>query len=212
MKVLVIGGTGGTGRPLVRQLLACGHEVTAWVRRPNAISGEAEGAGDRLRIVEGEARDDASINRAVAGQDAVVVAFAPRSLRRDDLQETLYRNMVGAMRAHGVRRLVNLSAWGLDNDAAIPAPWIFRHVIRPVFLRHIWADKRRGEAIVKASGLEWVNVQPGRLLNEPARGGVRASVDGRGLVPRMNREDLAAFMIEQINRDEWVRRSVVIGY
>ncbi len=212
MKVLVIGATGGTGRHLVRQLLARGDEVTAWVRRPGALSAEAAVAGGRLRMVEGEARDSASIERAVEGQDAVVVAFAPRSLRRDDLQETLYRNLVEAMRSDGVRRLVNLSAWGLDNDDAIPPPWIFRHVIRPVFLRHIWADKRRGEAIVRASGLDWIHVQPGRLLNEPARGGVRASADGRGLVPRMNREDLAAFMIEQLDRGEWVGKPVVIGY
>lgn len=212
MKVLVIGATGGTGRHLVRKLLARGHEVTAWVRRPGAISAEVEGVGDRLRVAEGEASNADSIDRAMAGQDAVVVAFAPRSLRRGDLQETLYRNLVAAMRAHGVRRLVNLSAWGLDNDEAIPPPWIFRYVIRPVFLRHVWADKRRGEAIVRTSGLDWVNVQPGRLLDEPARGGVRASADGRGLLPQMNREDLAAFMVEQLDRGEWVGRSVVIGY
>ncbi len=212
MKVLVIGATGGTGRHLVRQLLARGDEVTAWVRRPGALSAEEAVAGGRLQMVEGEARDSASIERAVAGQDAVVVAFAPRSLRRDDLQEALYRNLVAAMRSQGVRRLVNLSAWGLDNDGAIPPPWIFRYVIRPVFLRHVWEDKRRGEAIVRGSGLDWINVQPGRLLNAPGRGGVRASADGRGLVPRMNREDLAAFMIEQLDRGEWVRKPVVIGY
>ena len=34
MKVAVFGGSGRTGRVLIVQLLACGHEVVAVARRP----------------------------------------------------------------------------------------------------------------------------------------------------------------------------------
>jgi uncharacterized protein YbjT (DUF2867 family) len=208
MKVLVIGATGGTGRHAVRQLLGRGHDVTAWVRTPSAVAEK----GDHLHLVPGEARDAGSLDRAVAGQDAVLVAFGARSFKKDDVQEVFMRNLLAAMKAHGVRRLVNLSAWGLNNDKAVRSSIFFEYFFRPVFLRHVWADKQRAEAMLTASGLDYVNVQPGRLLDIPARGGVRASIDGRGLVPKMSREDLAAFMVDQLEDGQWLGKSVVIGY
>ena len=83
---------------------------------------------ERLRVVQGEARDAASLERAVAGQDAVVSVFGPRSLKKGDLQEVFMRNVVAAMTAAGVKRLVNLSAWGAG-DSRETAPFVFR-VIR----------------------------------------------------------------------------------
>src|SRR4051794_13468914 len=108
MKVLVIGATGQTGRHVVSQLLARGHRVTAFARNPSAVNERRE----HLRVAQGDARHPESIDRAVAGQDAVLVAFGPRSLKKDDVQEVLMRNLTAAMTKHGVTRLVNLSAWG----------------------------------------------------------------------------------------------------
>jgi uncharacterized protein YbjT (DUF2867 family) len=208
MKVLVLGATGGTGRHLVRKLLERGHEVTALVRSPAGVTEKS----DHLHLIVGDARDPAAIGRSVEGQDTVVVAFAPRSLKKDDLQEVMMRNLIAAMKTHGVSRIVNLSAWGLNNDKAVAASPIFTYFIRPVFLRHIWADKQRSESLLTSSGLDYVNVQPGRLLDLPARGGLRASVDGKGVKPAMHREDLAEFMVDQIASSEWDRQSVIVGY
>ena len=208
MNVLVIGATGRTGRHAVRQLLAGGHRVTAFARDPSAVTEQ----NDRLRVVAGHARDSTSIDRAVQEQDAVLVAFGPRSLKKDDLQEVFMRNLVAAMTTHHVTRLVNLSAWASD-ETTVPAANLFvRYFFLPVVLRHMLADKRRGEAHLFASALQYVNVCPAFLKNAPARGGVRASIDGRGLKQHMHREDLAAFMIAQLTEDTWVRKCVAIGY
>ena len=206
MKVLVIGATGQTGRRAVRQLLARGDEVTAFARNPSAVTG----SGDRLRVVQGDARDLASLDRAMRGQDAVLVAFGPRSLKKDDLQEAFMRNLVAAMTKHGIRRVVNLSAWGMDDG--LPMPFFFKRVIRPLLLRHVFADKRRGEALLTASDLDYISIRPGRLLNSAARGSVRASLDASGLRPIMTREDLASFMIDQLTGSAWIRQSPLIGY
>jgi uncharacterized protein YbjT (DUF2867 family) len=208
MKVLVIGATGGTGRHLVKRLLETGHEVTAWVRNPSNVDVKHE----RLKLLEGEARDAASIDRAVHGQDAVLVAFGPRSFKKDDVQEVMFKNLIDAMKRHGVKRVVNLSAWGLNNPRAVRSSIFFEYFFRPLFLRHVWADKQRAEALLTSSGLDYVNVQPGRLLDSAAQGGVKASLDGNGLAPRMMREDLAAFMVDQLTSDAWVGKDVVIGY
>lgn len=49
-----------------------------------------------------------------------------------------------------------------------------------------------------ASALNYVNVCPAFLKNAPARGSVKASVDGRGLEQCMHGEALAAFMVGQL--------------
>ncbi len=206
MKVLVIGATGLTGKLLVQQLLLKGDDVTAFARKPADVTT----AHDRLRVAKGDARDLASLEAAVAGQDAVLAAFGPRSLSKDDLQETFDRNLIAAMKKSGVKRLVNLSAWGAG-DSRQHSNLIFK-VVMGTILKNVFADKDRGEALIIASDLDFTNVRPGQLINDPARGGVKASLDPAGLKPKMTRADLATFMIEQLTSDTWVRKSPLIGY
>ena len=82
------------------------------------------------------------------------------------------------------------------------------------FLSEFFADKDRGEALLFASGLDFVNVRPSRLANGPARGNVRVALSPDGLRwwPLMTREDLADFMITQLTDDTWLRRSPLVGY
>lgn len=42
MKLIIFGASGKTGRHMVAQTLAAGHEVTAFVRSPEAFSLEHE--------------------------------------------------------------------------------------------------------------------------------------------------------------------------
>ena len=206
LNLLLIGATGGTGGELLPRLLDAGHTVTALVRRPEAVILKH----GRLTVLAGEVRDAAAVDRAVRGRDAVVCAFGPRSLKKDDIQEVLMRNLVAAMERHGVKRLVNLSAWGADPNTRPHG--LLQFVLQKGLLGHVFADKARGEAILFASKLEYVNVCPGRLLDKPARGGVRASADGAGLKAILTRADLAQWMIAQLTDGTWVRRSPILGY
>jgi uncharacterized protein YbjT (DUF2867 family) len=208
MKVLVIGATGLTGQIATRLLLERGAEVTALARTPEAVTQKHV----KLRIAYGEARDAGSLERAVAGHDAVLSAFGPRSLRKDDLQAVFMANLVVAMEKAGVMRLSNLSAFGAG-DSYAATPLIAKLFMRTV-LRNVFDDKNRGEVHLFASALDYVNVRPGRLSNAPARGSVKASLTPSELHfwPFLTREDLAAFMIAQLTDDTWLRKSPLIGY
>jgi uncharacterized protein YbjT (DUF2867 family) len=206
MKVLVIGATGLTGSLAVQKLLDRGDEVTAFIRKDFPLKHE------RLKLAQGDARDAAALERAVQGQDAVFSAFGPRSMGKDDLQEAFMRNLVAAMTKAGVKRLSNLSAWGAG-ESYPELPFVGRMVVKTL-LANLFADKMRGEEILFASGLDYVNVRPARLSNSGARGGVKASLSGKDLttMPMMTRADLAAFMVEQLTSNDWVRKSPLIGY
>lgn len=73
-RLLVFGATGGTGRQIVRQAIRQGHVVTAFARDPSKIRLTHE----NLRVVQGDILQPDSVDRAVAGQDAVLSALGIR--------------------------------------------------------------------------------------------------------------------------------------
>jgi uncharacterized protein YbjT (DUF2867 family) len=204
----MIGATGQTGRVVLTHLLERGHEVTAFTRRPTALVQLEQ----QLHVVRGDTGDAASLDRAVAGREAVVSTFGPRTLAKTDAQEVFMRNVINAMQKGGVRRLVNLSAWGSGGAAVPPRNLIARYFLIPFLLRNLLADKYRGERYLFASDLDYTNVCPARIVDRPARAHVRASIDGAGFEQVMHREDLARFMVDQLTSDEWLRKCVAIGY
>jgi len=205
MKIFLIGATGGTGQQILPLLLEKGHTVTVLVRRPEAIAAKHE----HLVIIPGNMRDPDMVNRAVQGKDAVISAFGPRSLKKDDIQEVMMRNLVAAMTKGGVKRLVNLSAWGSNEMHKTIS--LMQVILQGILLRNVFDDKKHGEKLLFASNLDYINVCPGRLLNKPARGGVKASIDGTGIKHSVTRADLAQWMVEQLTSDTWLRKSPVIG-
>lgn len=206
MKVVVFGATGGTGRYIVQKLIKAGHYVTVFARSPEKVSATA----GIVKIVKGDARDASAVAKAIAGQDAVIAAFGPRSLKRDDLQEVFFRNVIGGMQQAKVHRLVNLSALGAG-DSGGQTNTIFK-LLRHTLLKNIYDDKNRGEALITTSNIIYTNVRPGRLADKPARGNVKASLTTKGLSLLMNREDVADFMVTQLSSKEWERKSPLIGY
>jgi nucleoside-diphosphate-sugar epimerase len=116
MKVFVAGASGAIGRPLVRQLLAAGHEVTGMTRREeNAEAIRAAGA----KAVVCDVFDAAGLERAVAEAAPEVVIHELTSLpsrldpkSKDALAPTNRlrsegtRNLIAAAKAAGARRLI----------------------------------------------------------------------------------------------------------
>lgn len=208
-KVLVLGATGGTGRLIVRQALARGHEVHALVRSPEKATG-LEGA----TITVGDARDERALRNALEGRDAVVSALGTSisPFREVTALSTATRSLVGAMRAEGVQRLVCITGMGAG-DSAGKGGFFFDRLIFPALLRKVYADKNRQEALVRDSGLDWVLVRPS-VLNDKASGpAVRALTDLSGFHGgTIARADAASFVLDQVNSDAWLHRSPLISW
>jgi uncharacterized protein YbjT (DUF2867 family) len=208
-KILVLGATGGTGRQIVRQALARGYEVTALVRSPEKAR-DLAGA----KLVVGDARDEATLREALKGQDAVVSALGtPVSpFREVTLLSAATRALVGAMKAEQVSRLVCITGMGAGDSAGHGGP-LFDRLIFPLLLRKIYADKDRQEAIIRDSGLDWIVVRPAVLNDKPGRGTVRTLTDLAGFHGgAVSREDVAGFVLDQLQGDGWLRRSPLIAW
>lgn len=207
MKVLVIGASGATGVLSVQKLLDAGHDVTAFARTEASIKTQHP----KLKIALGNVKDAAALDKAVEGQDAVFSVFGPRELKKDDAQEQFMKNIVASMKKHGVKKLVNLSAWGAG-DSRQHMTFIFS-IIRATMLKNIFDDKDRGEILLANSGLDYVSVRPGQLSNgKPRKTPVKASLDPKGIEGKLDREDLATFMVAQLTDSTWNGKSPLIGY
>jgi len=208
-KILVLGATGGTGRRIVSQALALGHEVTALVRSPEKAS-DLKGA----RLIAADVRDEKALREALKGQDAVVSTLGtPVSpFREVTLLSTVTRALVNAMKAEHVSRLVCITGLGAG-DSAGHGGFVFDNLIFPLLLRKVYADKDRQEAIVSDSGLDWVLVRPSILNDKPGRGTIRAFTDMSGFHGgTISREDVASFVLDQLRGDVWLLRSPLITW
>jgi putative NADH-flavin reductase len=202
MKITILGPTGPTGRQLVGQALARGHEVTAFARRPAAPP-----VHPGLVTVTGSIADAAALDGAIAGREAVLCALGGRPWRRRErVCSTAMRHAVDAMQRHHVRRVVAISTFGAG-DTRPRTGWLVRHLVFGAVLRSEVADKEAMEAILENSGLDWTVVRVGLLHDGPARGTWRAaddaSIHGMG---RISRADVAAFMLDQLDDARWLRR------
>src|SRR5215510_7732780 len=119
MKLTVFGATGGTGKQVVSQALAAGHEVLAVVRDSCRLAVPAH-AG--LDVAVADVLDPAAIGDLVAGRDAVISTVGPsrrpeeKNTRAAPVCSASARSITAAMRATGTGRLVVVSASGPFTD------------------------------------------------------------------------------------------------
>jgi uncharacterized protein YbjT (DUF2867 family) len=154
VRILVIGASGLIGSAVSARLAADGHEVIGASRHPPAtdpahvrhvaLDLARVAASDFIPFLEGVA---AVVNCAGTLQDAP-----------GESTQGVHHHGVGALieacARQGVRRLVHLSAVGVEREAS---PFS--------------ASKHAGEALIVASSLEWVILRPSVVIGRSAYGG-----------------------------------------
>lgn len=197
MNIIVFGATGGTGRATVEQALRADHQVTAVVRRPDALPATP---GLRLAVVPDLARQD-EVDDAVADQDLVISALGTNATGPVTVCTDGIRAILAAMTRTGVRRLIVVSAHGAaeshDRSLYSLALWAtFPHKMR---------DKETMEQLIRASNVDWTIVRPPALKNKPYTGRYRT---GTGLKIRLTsairRADLADFMLREATTPAYI--------
>jgi putative NADH-flavin reductase len=210
VKITIFGATGATGTQLVRQGLRAGNEITAVARDPARMSDQDS---PRLRVVSGDVMDPASITPAIVGADAVLTAIGPHGTGPTTVSEDSVRSIIAGMRDAGTRRLLMISGTVVTVDGL---DFVLKYAVFPLIripLRHVAADMRRAEALVRASDLDWTIMRPPTLSAKPARGGYRTAVDRnlpRGLT--LSRADLAGLMLELIGDPSSVHHAICAAY
>ena len=202
MRVLIAGGHGKIAMELTRLLDERGDEVRSLIRNPDHEA-DLQAVGIEPVVCDLESDDD--VTEAVGGAEAVVFAAGagPGSgaarKRTMDLGGAL--KLIDAAKAKGVRRYVMVSAMGAANPPAGGDD---------AYSEYLRAKAEADEAL-RASGLEYTIVRPGRLTDERPSGRVHV---GEGLERgEISRADVAAVLLSCLDARHTIDRcfDVVAG-
>ena len=205
MKVAIFGATGKTGLELVKQALAKGHTVTAFVRDSARLTIEDE----HLTLAVGDVFDPASVAQAVSGQDAVVCALGAGSdLKKTTVRTTGTLNIIRGMQESNVTRLLVVTAMGVGES------WDTLSLINKIFfavlLKSARDDHETQEAAVKESSLDWTIVRPSGLTDEPRTGVYDMGENIPAKTSKIARADVADLILAELEQNTLIRKAVTI--
>ncbi|KAM9588649.1 flavin reductase (NADPH) [Buteo buteo] len=197
--IVIFGATGRTGLATLAQALEEGYTVTVLVRDRARLPAQHQPA----RVVLGDARDPAAVSEAVRGQDAVIILLGTRN----DLSPTTVmsegtKNIVTAMKTHGVRKVVAcLSAFLLWDLQKVPPRLV------PVTEDHI-----RMHRILQDSGLDCVYVMPPHIADDqPLTGDYTVTVGASGGSRVISTHDLGHFLLRCLHTSCYDGKSVYVS-
>ena len=186
MEVLVAGGHGQVAMRLLRVLAERGHRGRGMIRNPDHAA-DLEAIGPEPVLCDLEADDPAP---HIGAAQAIVFAAGAGPGSGAERKRTMDLGgamaLINAARELGVARYVMVSAMGtrdVQNAAEAMRPYL--------------QAKRDADDALRASGLDWTIVRPGRLTDDPGTGTVDAS-PGLGRYGEITRDDTALVLYEAL--------------
>src|SRR5207247_9691453 len=157
LKVVIFGATGQTGRLLAERAITHGHAVTVFAREPGSPSAPC----GSVRVVRGDVLDAASVDHAVADQEAVLVALGTAA-RRGSPQVLPHgiRHILDAMERHRVRRIVVLSAAGALHEPHGSILGILGLILARAFLPGVYREHRAMREELRPRNRQWLPRRP----------------------------------------------------
>ncbi|KAH7370926.1 hypothetical protein BKA65DRAFT_26337 [Rhexocercosporidium sp. MPI-PUGE-AT-0058] len=232
MHLLIIGGSGRTGKLLIQAALQAKYTITALVRNPASLTPSLG-----LSIVQGSPEKTTDISTAISSSpvkpDAVIVALA--SLRKTDspfsapvssptFMTDVHILLLAEMKKSGILRLITISAFGVgdSNESLI---WPMRMLMNRSPMAVGVKDHEGVEEVVrragKDDGLRWTLVKP-CMLAGGEDGGEELPVkvlgekgEGAGCMPSVTRRSVAVWVVrvalDEVDGEQWIGKTPVLA-
>ena len=185
-RVLIVGGTRGTGLLIARLLVERGYQVRALARE---MAPAAASLGPEVEVMAGDMTQPYTLFPALDGVDHVIVTAGIRSGRfagESSVKETDHQGVLNVLEAAaegGLRgRFMYMNSIGIKTPS-----WAATVLNLVKGNTLVW--RGRLESAIRASGLDYTIIRTGFLRNAPA--GRRAVVVGQGALPLLWRYQIA---------------------
>lgn len=215
MRILVIGGSGQTGRLVIDEALQRGHKITALMRNPSALP-----AMEGLNIVKGTPVEPSNIEsafNAVQGDPptAVIVTLSSPKEKGARVLSLTHENIMAVMKRYRVSKIATLSSFGVGSSLA-HINFMMRWAISSTSLRYPFADHNYVDEILKKSDLKFVLLRPARLTMAKKAPVHFLGDDGKGLgifagLGGISRASVAACLVDAVEKNTWNRSTPVIS-
>ncbi|MBN1547821.1 MAG: SDR family oxidoreductase [Syntrophaceae bacterium] len=209
MKIGIIGATRGIGYALLTLALEEGHEVTVLARDPKRL----KISDPRLKVIPGDIVDPGAVASLVKGQDAICscIGIMP-TWKPVDVFSRGAANILLAMGKDSKQKYVSVTGIGAG-DSKGHGGFLYDRLFNPLFVKTIYTNKNREEALIMVSRIQWMIVRPGFLTNGPRTGKYRAIVDLTGIkAGKISRLDVADFILKELKNPRHFRQTPLLTY
>jgi len=205
-KLAILGGTGKSGKYLVKELLNRGFQLRLLLRNPESFQLKSS----FIEIVKGDARDYESVLSLVNGCDAVISTLGqPRGETSIFSQAT--RNVIRAMSQDKINRYVVITGLNVNTPSDKKGPktkmateWMKSNYPNTTLDKQVEFD------ILSKSDINWTLVRlPLIELTDEKRKVIISLEDCPG--DKISATDLAYFLIDQLSSDTYIRKSPFIA-
>ena len=206
MKIAILGGTGKTGRLILEQAMAEGHHVTALARDPSKLP-----PGNwKLTIQLGDVTNADVVDDAIFGSEAVIYAVGLTPDGAPDTLSTGMANVVEAMQANGVARVLAVAGAGI-----LDAPGGGLRMDEPDFpemLIPYATEHKRIWDILAAGDLQWTLICPTFMQPAAATANYRVALNQLPADAKpLAFADVAAFMLHELAAADYIGQRVGIS-
>ena len=209
MKVAVFGAAGGIGKFAVKHALKKGYEVNAFARDTSKLTI----SHDNLRIIKGEIDDYNNVKKAIEGCNAVIWCVGIPMKKYVGMPSLDgHKVLLKAMNECGVTRLVD---WATPSVPFEKDKKSFATVVPGILAGILFKQAKQemvaiGELISK-SNTDWTLVRFMAPKDTPYTGKVKVGFGDVKMSFNISREDIGAFMVEQIESKKHFRSMPIIG-
>ena len=199
--IALFGGTGRTGRRVLDRALAAGMQVRLLARNPASVGTPL----DHLTVIGGDVMDPTVVGETLSGADVVISVFGQVKGSSPTIQTEGTRVIVEGMQRLGIRRIITLSGGGLrdPHDRPKAADRIIALLLKTCAAT-VLADAEGHLRVLRESSLDWTVVRGPRLTEQAGAGSFRVGWVGVGTGTQISREDLADFILTQVEDRQFV--------
>ena len=205
-KIAVIGGTGKSGRFLVKHLLNEGISIRMLIRS----SSSSQEPNPLIEFVSGDARDPETVLRLVEGSDAVISTLGqPKD--QPPIFSDATANVIRAMDILKIRRYILITGLNVDTpfdkkseSSASATKWMKANYPKTT------ADKQREWEMLTSSDLDWTLVRLPLIDLTEQESEIKISLeDCPG--EKISASSLARFLVSQLEDISYLKQSPFIA-
>jgi len=210
LNLLVLGGTGNVGKHVIESALKKGYKVRSLTRSLKKVPKFKEG---EVEWIEGSVLDQATVDKVVQGQDAVISVLGPKGTGKTELYSESAKNVVTAMKNHNVNRYLVITPGTSTPQQGFLIKWLLSKV-----LKNLRANSKVMEdyfTSLNDPNINWTIVRPFPMKNGTTGKYRVGAGDASTLTPPLktttHRGDLADFLVTEATENKWKNQIVTLG-
>jgi putative NADH-flavin reductase len=170
---------------------------------------------DKVEYIEGSVTEADKLEKTVSETEVVISTIGPPMKNPGDPE--LYRksmeNLVTILEKRNIKRYIHIGGaahLGGENENWSMGRKILRLVLKTI-AKPVLVAKQLEWEVLKNSKLEWTLVRPPGIMKEVFKGRGTIADEKNLSRTKVNVEDLAVFIVEQITSKDWIRKAPLVA-